>query len=50
MLKFLILTNSIQESLPEKLIFAQLIKMFLTFYGTQRFSAVFTRACHWTLS
>jgi hypothetical protein len=34
----------------EKLIVTQLIKKFLTFYGTRRFINVFTTACHWFLS
>jgi hypothetical protein len=29
---------------------AQLLKKFPTFYGTRRFTTVFTRALHWSLS
>jgi len=36
--------------LVEKLTVTQLVKKFPTFYGSQRFITVFTRACHWTLS
>jgi hypothetical protein len=33
-----------------KLIFAQLVKKFLGFYGSHWFIIKFTRACHWPLS
>jgi hypothetical protein len=36
--------------LLEKLIVTQLVKKFPTFYATQRFITVFTRAYHWSLS
>jgi hypothetical protein len=36
--------------LLEKQIVTQLAKKFLTFYGTQRFITVFTKAYHWSLS
>jgi hypothetical protein len=35
--------------LLEKLIFAQLVKKFVSFYGTRRLITVFKRARHWTL-
>jgi hypothetical protein len=34
----------------EKLIVSQLIKTFLTFYGTVKFLTMFTRAHHWIVS
>jgi hypothetical protein len=34
----------------EKLAIVQLLKNFPTFYGTQRFITVFTRAFHWSLT
>jgi len=36
--------------LLEKLILTQLFKKFPTFYGTQRFVTMFTRAYNWSLS
>jgi hypothetical protein len=36
--------------LLDKLIFTKLIKKFSSFYGTQRFITVFTKACHLSLS
>jgi len=38
------------RSLPEKLKAIQLVKNFLAFYGTKRFTTVFTTACRWSLS
>jgi hypothetical protein len=37
-------------ALLEMLVVTQTVKKFLTFYGTQRFITLFTRACHWSLS
>jgi hypothetical protein len=34
----------------EREIVAQLVKKIATFYGTWKFTAVFTRACHYTKS
>jgi hypothetical protein len=36
--------------LLQKLIFAQLFKKYLSFYGTPTFTTVFTRTRHWTVS
>jgi len=36
-------------NLPEELISAKLFKIFLTYYGTQRFLIEFTRHRHWPL-
>jgi hypothetical protein len=41
--------KSIEQN-PKKLIVIQLIKKFLTFYGTRRFITEFARARHWFLS
>jgi len=38
------------RALLEKIIVAQLVKKFPTFYGTRRFIIVFTRARQWSLS
>jgi prolipoprotein diacylglyceryltransferase len=35
--------------LLEKLIVAQVVKRFLSFYGTRRFIIEFTKASHWNL-
>jgi hypothetical protein len=43
-------THSWSWALLEKLRTVQLLKNFPVFYGTRRFSTVFTRALHWTLS
>jgi hypothetical protein len=37
-------------ALLEKPPVAQLLKNFPTFYGTQRFITVFTKALHWSLA
>jgi hypothetical protein len=37
-------------ALPEKLTVTKQVKKFPTFYGTQSFIAMFTRAHHWSLS
>jgi hypothetical protein len=42
--------NSMEMSLLEKTPVAQLFKSFPTFYGTQKFITVSTRALHWSLS
>jgi sulfur relay (sulfurtransferase) DsrC/TusE family protein len=34
----------------EKLTVTQLVKKFPTFYGSQRFITMFTKACHWSLA
>jgi hypothetical protein len=39
-----------EEDLLEKLIVAQMVKEFPTFYGTLMIITVFTRARHWTLT
>jgi hypothetical protein len=44
------LTSHGNRVLLEKLIFAQLVEKFPAFYGTQRYTAVFTTACHWSIS
>jgi hypothetical protein len=43
------LTNYIDRILPEKLTSSQLMKIFPTFYGTRRFIATLTSACHLSL-
>jgi hypothetical protein len=44
------ITHSWSWALLEKLPIVQLLKNFLTFYGTWMFIIVFTRALHWSLS
>jgi hypothetical protein len=44
------LSSVVVTNFMEKLTVAQLLKNFPTFYGTQRFITVFTRALHWFLS
>jgi len=46
----LILTNSMERVLLQKLIVTQLVKKFTALYGFQRFALVFTRDRHWSLS
>jgi hypothetical protein len=38
-----------KRTVLEELIFRQLVKKFLAFYGTQTFITVFTGARHWNL-
>jgi hypothetical protein len=45
-----ILTHSWSWALLEKLPLVSLLKNFAVFYGTRRFSTVFTRVFHWSLS
>jgi hypothetical protein len=47
--KYLIFFKFILRVLPEKLIFASLVKKFLAFYETRRFITVMTRSCNLTL-
>jgi hypothetical protein len=44
------ITNSMQQSFPEKLKRPNLLKRFLEFFGTRRFITVFTTARHLSLS
>jgi len=41
--------DSVEQNLFEMLVVAQLVKKYPAFYGTRRFSTVFTRAYHWSL-
>jgi hypothetical protein len=52
-MKFMECTNQLARwswAFLEKPPVAQLLKKFSTFYGTRRFTTVFTRALHWSLS
>jgi len=43
-------TNCVEQNLLEKLLVTQLVKKIFAFYGTRRFTAVFTTAHQWLLS
>jgi hypothetical protein len=43
-------TDSLCGMTLEKLIVSQLIQKFSDFYGTQKFTTVFTISVHWALS
>jgi len=42
-------TVTVNWDLLEKVIVAQLMKKLPTFYGTQMFTSILTRLCHWIL-